>query len=81
MPYTEGTEAKKPMINFNSNDLLINRIVAKYNDTCPYGGYWDIDYIVDYVNDYFADYIYPRLNINSIDMLIDYIVGDLISAS
>jgi hypothetical protein len=69
------------MTNFNSNDLLINRIVSAYNNTCPYGGYWDVDYIVSYVNDYFADYIYPRLNINSIDMLIDYIVGDLIADS
>lgn len=69
------------MTNFNSNDLLINRVVAVYNDTCPYGGYWDVDYIVRYVNDFFTDSFFPNYGINSIDMLIDYIVGDLIADS
>ena len=56
-------------------------VVNHYNDTCPYGGYWDLDYIVRSINDFFSDPDYSGYGINTIDMAIDWIVSGLISDS
>lgn len=67
--------------HFNSDSYLIGRVVSAYNDRCPYGGYWNTDYIVRYVNDFFNDPLYRGYGLNSIDTCIDWIVGDLIADS
>ena len=52
-----------------------------YINRCPYGGYWNFDYVVDYINDFFSDNYYSSYGINTVDMAIDWIVGGLISDS
>lgn len=70
--------------HFDSDSYFVGRVISTYLDTCPYGGYWDTDYIVRYVNDFFNDPDYRSsgsYGLNSIDVVIDWIVSGLIADS
>jgi hypothetical protein len=60
---------------------LYTRVWDTYNATCPYGGYWDFDYVVRDVNYFLSDMLNYSFDINSVDTLVDWIVGGLIDAS
>jgi hypothetical protein len=64
---------------FTRDSLLVTRVIDTWYDRTYGGGYWGERYIIDFVNNYFSDRYYPDLGINSIDMLVDHIVSDLIS--
>jgi hypothetical protein len=65
----------------NVSPSLYHRVYDTYVDTCPYGGYWDFDYVVRDVNYFLSDMLNYSFDINSVDTLIDWIVGGLIDAS